>query len=314
MRVASRTWARQIRAAFVLSAVACGTDAPPTLPPPPPATPTGTLLLYDPYGILYTADAATMATSEVSRFGDPVSGAFAALGPGGMVITGNGTQSGTLPRGLRLINLVPRRIETIALFDEGVAASTARVSPDGKILMFSGVGWVPGQHSLVRMDMTSRESEVLWIAAGTPSEQNFSRFKWLPDQSGLIGHLGGIGTVRIARFDLESRTVSPITPVTTTDSMLPSLDLSPDGKTIAYNTQSGDLTFITLAGTPAAGFPTHLRGLFPAFSPDGRLLAYSKAREDGPGIDGVWFYRFSDGATWRALPADSRLTWVVDWE
>ncbi len=30
-------------------------------------------------------------------------------------------------------------------------------------------------------------------------------------------------------------------------------------------------------------------------------------------VDGVWFYRFSDGAMWRALPEGSPLTWVLDW-
>jgi len=295
---------------------ACGTEGtgPTPPPPPPPATPTGTLLLYDPYGILHTADAATMATSEVARFGEPVLGAFAALGPGGTVITGMGPERDSLPRGLRLFDIKARRATTLAEFSLAVAVASSRVSPDGAQLMFAALGWEAGRIGIFRMDLGTQETRTVWIASGDSSEQSFTRFHWLPDQSGLIGHLSGIGTVRIARFDLETRTLSPITPVTTTDSMLPSLDLSPDGTTIAFNTQAGNLTFITLAGTPAAGFPTHLRGLFPAFSPDGKLLAYSKAREDGPGIDGVWFYRFSDGATWRALPADSRLTWLVDWE
>lgn len=31
-------------------------------------------------------------------------------------------------------------------------------------------------------------------------------------------------------------------------------------------------------------------------------------------LDGIWFYRFSDGEMWRALPEGSEITWVLDWE
>jgi hypothetical protein len=113
---------------------------------------------------------------------------------------------------------------------------------------------------------------------------------------------------------LGSGQITPITEPETTMQMIRTLDLSPDGRTIAFNTITGELRFITRSGAPAPGFPTDLRGVLPAFSPDGKLLAWSRYRENTTDLDGVWYYRFSDRTMWRALPADSPLTWVLDWE
>src|SRR5690606_22694210 len=155
------------------------------------------------------------------------------------------------------------------------------------------------------------EPEPRWIST---QNQTIGNLRWLPDQSVLIGNLYVPYPTRVQmiHFDLATGAVTPITELGPTG-MPRDLDVSPDGRTIAFNTGTGELRFITLSGDPAVGYPTHLRGLSPAFSPDGRLLAWSKVKDGSLEMDGIWFYRFSDGAMWRALPEGSPLTWLRDW-
>jgi Tol biopolymer transport system component len=138
--------------------------------------------------------------------------------------------------------------------------------------------------------------------------------QWLPDQSGLIATAEqGSGPKWVARLDFSTGALTAITPPVDVQ-RISSLDLSPDGRVIAYALDGNDIRFITLDGAPAPGYPTGLQGTFPAFSPDGRLLAYSRNHDGTSTIDGIWFHRFSDGETWRALPAGHVVTWVKDWE
>lgn len=158
------------------------------------------------------------------------------------------------------------------------------------------------------------EPVLRWVGPDSAPHQSIGNLSWLPDQSGLIGNLYEPypSRVQMIHFDPATGAVTPITepgPI----SMPRTLDVSPDGRTIAFNTGTGELRFITLSGDAAPGYPTQLRGLSPAFSQDGRLLAWSRLKDGSREIDGIWFYRFSDGEMWRALPEGSPLTWLRDW-
>jgi len=318
---------RQLAVALLVVTLACSGDETPTLPPPP-AEPTGTLLLRDPSGILFTLAAGTAETPrEISRFGDRLNGSESSLLPGGTSVVGMGVARNGIPRGLRRFDLAEGgELTVLAELDELTFVFGTRTSPDGQVIAFAASNWVPGRITLMQMDLSTREVEQLWTAAGTDDEQSFSRFHWLPDRSALIGQLWGLdrsapidqplafNRFRLARFDMATRTMTTFSDWMVADMVSPTIELSRDGRTIVYNGQDGILRFVTLDGTPAPGFPTDLRGILPAFSPDGKLLAYSKLRDGIAGINGVFIYRFSDGATWRLLPEGSPLEEVLDWE
>ncbi|MDZ4257902.1 MAG: hypothetical protein U0974_00320 [Gemmatimonadales bacterium] len=320
------TRAGRLAAALLLGTLACSGDEPPTLPPQP-AEPTGTFLLYDPSGILFTLAAGTETPLEISRLGSRFIEIGTSLLPGGTSVVGMGVARNGIPRGLRRLDLAEGgELTILAELDVDAWTFAERGSPDGKVLAFIGNNMVPGLLILMQMDLATLDVEQLWTAAGTEDEREFSRFRWLPDRSALIGQLWGldrsapidqplaINRFRLARFDMATRTMTTFSDWMLADMVTPTMEVSRDGRIIVYNGQDGILRFVTLDGTPAPGFPTDLRGLFPNFSPDGKLLAYSKLRDGIAGIDGVFIYRFSDGATWRLLPEGSRLTNLLDWE
>lgn len=319
-------YSRLLAVALLVVTLACSGDETPTLPPPP-AEPTGTFLLRSPDGIMYTLTAGSDSPREISRFGDRFIGGRGVLLPGGTSIVGMGLARDGIARGLRRFDLAEGgELTTLAELDAEAWTFSGRGSPDGEVLAFAALDWVPGRITLMQMDLATLDVEQLWTAAGTDDEQEFSRFRWLPDRSALIGQLWGldrsapidqplaINRFRLARFDMTTRTMTILSDWMLADMVTPTMEVSRDGRTIVYNGQDGVLRFVTLDGTPSPGFPTDLRGILPAFSPDGKLLAYSKLRDGIAGIDGVFIYRFSDGATWRLLPEGSRLEEVLDWE
>ena len=305
---------RSVVLAGLLALAACGAEgAGPTPPPPPPAEPTGTFLLRDPRGIHYTLAAGSSSPTQVSRAPFPFTGNETSLLPGGGSMFGMGRDGPGFPRGLRRLSLANGELTTLWEFpDINSWVFSTRASPDGKVLALGVAGWVPGRITLMQMDLATREVEQLWI--NTDEAFSFGRFSWLPDRSGLVGQAWELDRFRMARFDMATRTMKMLSDWIPGGGVLPTMELSRDGQTIAYNAPDGELRFITLDGAPASGFPTHLRGIFPRFSPDGRLLAYSKRRDDGPGIVGVFIYRFSDGATWRLLPEGSPMNELLDWQ
>ncbi len=293
----------------LLGALACGSE--PDTGPTPPAEPTGKLLLYDPTGTVHTLNITTGEAREVSRFGEPFTWVAAAFGQDTRHVVGGGSGFGPADPGIRQLDLASGMITT--LVDNIVVANT-RVSPDGQTLIFAAAGWVEPRAVLATIDLSgTAEPLVRWIAPDDHQEWGLTDLRWLPDQTGLIAQLYDIDLVQIVRYDLGSGVITPITEFTTAMEMTRTLDLSSDGRVIAYNTHAGELRFITQTGAPVAGYPTDLRGILPAFSPDGKLLAWSRYKEGSYVIDGVWYYRFSDGAMWRALPEGSPLTWVLDW-
>lgn len=296
----------------LLATVACGSD--PGTGPSVPVEPTGTLLVYDPTGPVHVVDVVSDASREVSRYGEPFIYVSAAFGKDASTVVGGG--SGVLqpiPPGIRQLDLASGAITTVV---DDVRAYATRVAPDGRTLVFGAAGWSGPRSVLATVEIGGTAAPVVrWVAPESGPNHLLADLRWLPDQSGLIGNLYDLDVVQIVHFDLASGVITPITEPTTNLEMIRTLDLSPDGGTIAYNTHTGELRFITREGAPAAGYPTHLRGVLPAFSPDGKFLAWRR-HIGTPGnlqSDGVWFYRFSDGAMWRALPEDSPLTWVLDW-
>jgi hypothetical protein len=277
--------------------------------------PGGTLLLGAPsQGTVHVVDAATGEAREISRFGEPVARTSSTLGPGGMVVTGASTGVGVPSRAIRMIDLATGEKTTLVEFADASVAST-KLAPDGRTLAIGAARWEdPNRISLVMMDVASRQTDIIWMSPDSNRNLGLANLRWLPDATGLIAYLEDIDRGQVVHFDLTTRSITPITEIVA-PLMIQTLDLSPDGRTIAYtNTRTGDLRFITRSGARAGGYPTHLRGVLPAFSPDGRLLAWLRYRDDTTDEDGVWYYRFSDGKTWRALPADSPLTWPLDWE
>jgi hypothetical protein len=293
----------------LLTTVACGSES--NTGPSVPAEPTGALLVYDPTGTVHVVDVLTGGSREVSRFGEPFTWVAAAFGRTASIVVGGGSGVGLPDPGIRQLDLASGTITTLV---EDVVVANTRVSPDGQSLIFAAAGWLVPRAVLATLELGgSAEPVVRWIAPDDHPEWGLTDLRWLPDQSGLIAQLYDIDVVQVVHFDLASGEITPLTEPTTTLEMTRTLDLSPDGRVIAYNTHTGELRFITRNGTPAAGYPTDLHGILPAISPDGTLLAWSRYEEDTYMIDGVWYYRFSDGAMWRALPETSQLTWVLDW-
>lgn len=288
---------------LILVALACGESG---TGPTTPAEPKGKLLVFDQIASVYVVDLATGESREVSRDGEPFQWVSPVFDEGANVVIGGSSGVSQPSRGVRQLDLASGVITTLV---DGVKSSATSLAPDGKTLMFSASG---AQFGLYTVELGgTAEPEPRWIST---QNQTIGNLRWLPDQSGLIGNLYVPYPTRVQmiHFDLATGAVTPITELGPTG-MPRDLDVSPDGRTIAFNTGTGELRFITLSGDPAVGYPTHLRGLSPAFSPDGRLLAWSKVKDGSLEMDGIWFYRFSDGAMWRALPEGSPLTWLRDW-
>jgi WD40 repeat protein len=291
----------------VLAALSCGDSG---TGPSEPAEPTGKLLVFDQISTIYVVDLATGDSREVSVDGEPFFWVSATFDAGANVVIGGSTGVGQPSRGIRQLDLASGAITTLV---EGVNGFAASLAPDGKTLAYAAGDETALRPAVFTMELGSgEEPERRWVAPDGAPQQSIANLRWLPDQSGLIGNLYDLPSVHMVRIDPGMGAITPITepgPI----GMTRTLDVSPDGNTIVFNTDTGELRFITLSGEAAPGYPTDLRGLFPAFSPDGKLLAWSRLKEGILELDGIWFYRFSDGAMWRALPAESELTWLLDW-
>lgn len=296
-----------ITALSVVVALACGESS---TGPTEPAEPTGMLLVHDPIGTVHVVDLATGESREVSRDGEPIAWVSPGFDKGANVVIGGGNGFLKPSPGVRQLDLATGAVTTLV---EGVRASATSLAPDGKTLMFGGPGWRTLRFALYTIELGSTaEPEVRWVAPESAPHQSIGNLQWLPDQSGLVGNLYELPSVQMVHINPATGVITPITEPSPTD-MTRTLDVSPDGRTIAFNTNTGELRFITLSGGSAPGYPTGLRGLLPVFSPDGRLLAWSRFKDGSLDTDGIWFYRFSDGAMWRALPEGSPMTRVLDW-
>jgi len=268
---------------------------------------------------LFVVDAASASAQQITEFGEPLTWVNAALGTGASTISGsNSGARPTGPRGPRSIRtldlpgLIPR---DVLPYQQQTLVGSTRISPDGRTLAASGSSIVmEGRHELVTIDLTTLAATVRWSRGASEPYLDLAELRWLPDQSGFITLATGVSTTRVAHLDLATGILRYLTdPIGF--AILPSIDLSPDGRTIAYSREDGLTRFITMDGAPAPGYPETIGGILPAFSPDGKLLAYSRRGTLHPGgLDGIWIHRFSDSQEWRLLPEESPVTWVLDWE
>lgn len=235
----------------LLATLACGSD--PGTGPSVPVEPTGSLLVYDPTGTVHVVDVATGESREVSRYGEPFLWVSAVFGKDANTVIGGGSGVLQSAPGIRRLDLVSGMITTVV--DDVLAASSV-VAPDGRTLVFSAAGWAGPRFVLATVELGGMAAPVVrWVAPDDHPDWGPVYLRWLPDQSGMIGYLSDIDVVQIVRYDLASGLITPITEPTTTLEMIRTLDLSPDGRTIAYNTPTGELRFITLDGAPAPRRP-----------------------------------------------------------
>lgn len=299
---------RRACAAVFVATAACGGPVGPS----EPAMPTGTILATAPNTNLWLIDAATGDTTPFTHPPDRLNPASTTLGPEGTLASG---VNGSIPRSLRTVQTETGDVTHQLVLRNDIVTYASRLSPDGKQLAFASVGWVaPGEHGVATVNLASGTAQERWRAPVQNPELGLSDLQWLPGGTELLAIAFTNGSTRwITRLDLASGTLRAVTAPVAVE-RIASMDISRDGQVIAYALEGDGIRFINLDGSPAAGFPTDLRGTFPAFSPDGRLLAFSRSLDGTQLIDGIWFYRFSDGAMWRALPAGHYVTWVRDWE
>jgi len=301
---------------MLLAGAACTGES---IGPTPPAEPTGTILAFHPIGRLYLIDAADLMTSEFSRSPAQLLWDGSSLMPSATLVIGGAYAATREARSIEPATGITRTLLPLG-DEEGVLS--AKASPDGNRIALSVFGRGGGNaDQLLLLDVATRQVSVLWTRPPNTSEEiSLVSLHWLPDQSGLVAlAVDGagppdFGTVRIARFDFASGVLSFL-PQSGTLTRTPTLDISRDGLTLGYSFEDGRIRFIRLDGSSAPGFPESIHGIFPTFSPDGRLLAYSRIDNNFPANEeGIWIHRFSDGAEWKLLPPGDPVTWVLDWE
>ncbi|MEP6590631.1 MAG: hypothetical protein ABJC19_05570 [Gemmatimonadota bacterium] len=145
---------------------------------------------------------------------------------------------------------------------------------------------------------------------------------WHPDGRRLVTTVfeaGFTGAGRVAIVDLTSQSVSMIGPreaVAGGDA-----ELSPDGGTLVYSRVSDDgltteLVSMGFEGGREIPLPPHFEGWMPAFSPDGRYLAFCKSVQVGINrLRGRFILRIADGQVEQILPPDQypTLGCIHDW-
>lgn len=311
MRVPSKGRRYSLATALLLviaSISACNSDS---VGPGDKLLPSGTILASDPRGEVYVIEASTGVADRLASGGEPIGPNNSKLGP-------NGDASGSnfiSPREVRTVNLESRSVRRVFGYPPGALVGSTKISPDGSMMAISGLGLVsPDRFELVTIDLVTLQLTVRWSHLIEDGFLDLASVIWLPDQSGILALAVQSQGVRVAHLAFGTGSLDFLTEFIG-QAIDPSLDLSPDGRVIAYSRPDGRTRFITFGGAPANGYPETLLGTYPAFSPDGRFVAFTKRDGAVPTIlDGIWVHRLLDGQEWRLLPADSPITVLLDWE
>lgn len=279
----------------------------------PPPSPTGTILVATPNGTesgTYLVDVGSGSLRKLASYRDPLTVAL----QGGYSIPGQfvyGT-NGTTPRRIMRLPLDGGPADTLLAIPAGHSIGAYHLSPDGRTMAVqteAAAGIQLWTVDLLTVTWTQHADQVGGIDAIPLADIRWSsdeRFlvaltELFPDRSELV-------RIDLAtnRFDI----ISPSTPIT----IVPSLDVSPDGQVIAHGDGAATITFRNPDGTLAAGFPDIPgRAARPTFSPDGKFLAYQQhAPAPNFGIT-IMIMRLSDGARWPLeIDADFEV-WLSDW-
>ncbi len=299
-------------AGMLLSAAgvsSCNSD---TVGPEPSTTPSGVILAFDRRDSVVLIEAKSGTVTPFGTGGEPIAWANAALGKDGRLVSGTNYQA---PDQVRTLEIPTASVRFVYLLSPGALVGSTKISPDGGSLAISGLGLVvPNRFELATIDLGTLELTLRWSATAQDGFLDLASIAWLPDQSGILALAVQPQGVRVARLTFATGALDYLTD-RIGQAIDPSFDLSPDGQVIAYSRVDGRTRFITFDGSAAPGYPETLPGTYPAFSPDGRFIAFTKRNATVPtDLEGIWIHRLSDGEEWRLLPADSPITILLDWE
>lgn len=141
-----------------------------------------------------------------------------------------------------------------------------------------------------------------------------SRLRWSPDGHHLFA-LIDLFPVRseLVRIDLQTdefQVISPATPVR----IVTSVDVSPDGRTVAHGDGMAHIIFRNPDGDPLPGFP-EIPGTVsrPTFSPDGKFIAFQEFDPEQDYRISIILMRLSDGKRWPLKVNAEFEVWLSDW-
>lgn len=218
---------------------------------------------------------------------------------------------------IRRLDRETGRVETFIAGPGG--AATPRLSPDGKTLAY--IKRIGAKSALVLHDLESGRERVLYDELDHDQQEGWAIFgiypsyAWMPDGGSIVIWAGG----KIRRVDVKSgraeiipfraqvkqtvaeavRFPQEVAPDSFDVRMLRWVTVAPDGRSVVYNAL-GKLWIRPLPdGTPRRLTDDESRfELFPAFSPDGRTIAYTTWNDDELGA--VWTIR-TDGKNRKRL-------------
>jgi len=176
---------------------------------------------------------------------------------------------------LRLFSRDGKQLESIA--GDSLLGYGARFSPDGSRIAYSLGDRTTGRGDVWLYDVTRKRSTRFTFQPGS-----YWSMAWAPDASRLYfaSSPQSIGNV----YQKPLKGSAAIQPLIETGFWQLGVNVSPDGRTLAFSQQSGearyDLWLLRLGGKPEIFLRTPFDEIDPNFSPDGRWIAYT-SQESG---------------------------------